>query len=321
LAHTAIDLPATSAQPGAGQQQVVRALRDLGKLRLAEDDPDSPTYVRDRTPLRNGQMTTLALREEFRRNPALPIMSGDDIFIRGVRRGVEQGDYVYRRGDLLCGPGDPPVSIMIDEQAVVLTMAYARNSGIWPRPERPKGADDYGQEKRQGGRDEQFRDPGPPPQGKGGESPHVDAAAVTAEGVLRDALTQLWERALAQGMEKVRLLSIRMFEAGDAFRLLGAVGAVSGASKVVSFTGGYETRAGGSFELEFTGPVADAQPVKEFLEPQLRAAQSQELEVRFALTFEGGLPLQGDAAAKLTDRLSRFASGAAYVSATAEAQA
>lgn len=83
---------------------------------------------------------------------------------------------------------------------------------------------------------------------------------VTAEGVLRDALTQLWERARALGMEKVRLLSIRMFEAGDAFRLLGAVGAVSGASKVVSFTGGYETLAGGSFELEFTGPVADAQP-------------------------------------------------------------
>ena len=29
-------------RPGVGQQQVVRTLRDLGKLRLPEDEPDSP---------------------------------------------------------------------------------------------------------------------------------------------------------------------------------------------------------------------------------------------------------------------------------------
>ena len=322
LDHSAIDLPATSDQPGAGQQQVVRALRELGKLRLAEDEPDSPTYVRDRTPLRNGEITTLALREEFRRDPALPIMSGDDIFIRGIRRGVEQGDYLYRRGELLCGPGDPSVSIMIDEQAVVLTMAYARNRGIWPRPERDSGSGDYEGATKPGGHEEsRIRDPGPSRKDKEGARPPDAAASVTAEGVLRDALVQLWEQARAQRMEKVRLLSIRMFEAGDAFRLLGAIGAVAGASKVVSFNGGYETRDGGAFTLEFKGPVADAQPVKEFLEPQLRAADTQDLEVGFALTFENGLPMQGDAAEKLTERLSRFASGAAYVSASAEAQA
>ena len=322
LAHSAIELPATSDQPGAGQQQVLRALRELGKLRMPEDEPDSPTYVRDRTPLRHGEITTLALREEFRRDPALPILSGDDLFVRGVRRGVEQGDYVYRRGELLCGPGDPAVSILIDEQALVLTMAYARNRGIWPRPTRDTGTDDHGQEAREGGGESpRIRDPEPPHRDDAGDSPRDAPASVTAEGVLRDALVQLWEQARAQRIEKVGMLSIRMFEAGDAFRLLGAVGAVSGASKEVRFTGGYETRDGGSFELDFTGPVPDAQPVKEFLEPQLRAAQSQNLEVAFALTFDGGLVLQGDAAERLSDRLSRFASGAAYVSASAEAHA
>ena len=63
LAHSAIDMHSASDQPGAGQQQIARALRDLGKLRLSEDEPDSPAYVRDRTPLKKGQMTTLALRE------------------------------------------------------------------------------------------------------------------------------------------------------------------------------------------------------------------------------------------------------------------
>ena len=46
LAHSAIDVHSTSDQPGAGQQQIVRALRDLNKLRLSEDEPDSPAYCR-----------------------------------------------------------------------------------------------------------------------------------------------------------------------------------------------------------------------------------------------------------------------------------
>ena len=47
--------------------------------------------MRDRTPLKKGQITTLALRDEFRRDPALPILTGEDIFIRGVRRGHRAG--------------------------------------------------------------------------------------------------------------------------------------------------------------------------------------------------------------------------------------
>ena len=50
-----------------------------------------------------------------------------------MRRGIEQGEYVYRRRDLLFGPGDPPAVIEIDEQSMLFTMAYAKNTGIWPR--------------------------------------------------------------------------------------------------------------------------------------------------------------------------------------------
>ena len=133
----------------------------------------------------------------------------------------------------------------------------------------------------------------------------------------RKPWAKLWEQARARNIEKIAVLNIRLFEAGDAFRLLGAVGAVSGADKLVTLAGGYETRDRGSFELEFRGPVSDAQPVREFLEPQLRDAASQTLEIGFELTFTEGLPMQGDAAEKMTERLSRFASGAAFVMATA----
>ena len=324
LAHSAIDIHSTSDRPGAGQQQIVRALRDLSKLRLSEDEPDSPAYVRDRTPLKKGQITTLALRDEFRRDPALPILIGDDIFIRGVRRGIEQGEYVYQRGELLFGPGDPSAGIMIDEQSVVFTMAYAKNTGIWPRqkPDEPAQTEPGGGEpgwraKSPGGEPGASFAAGP----VGGYAVGKAPGSLTAEGVLREALTQLWEQARAKEVKTIGVLNIRMFEAGDAFRLFGAVGAVSGAEKIVTLTGGYETRDGGSFELTFQGPVSDAQPVKEFLEPQLRDASSSNLEAGFQLTFAEGLSMQGDAAEKLTERLARFASGAAYVSATAEVKA
>ena len=57
------------------------------------------------------------------------------------------------------------------------------------------------------------------------------------------------------------------------------------------------------------------------MKPQLRDATNKNLEASFALTFAEGLPMQGDAPEKLTERLARFASGAAYVSATAEVKA
>ena len=310
LAHSAIDTHSTSDQPGAGQRHVARALADLAKLRYAEDEPDSPAYVRDRTPLRKGEMTTAALRNEFRRDPGLPMLVGDDVFIRGVRLGIEQGEYVYRRGDLLFGPGDPSADVVIDEQSVVFTMAFARNRGLWPR-KKPDGPDPP--------------PPPPPPLPKPDPDPPVipppPPDALTAEGVLRDALTQIWEQARGRGLDRIGRLTIRMFEAGDAFRLLGSVGAVQGAERVVTLAGGYETRDGGSFQIEFRGPVADAQPVREFLEPQLRDASARNLEAGFELTFAEGLAMTGGAAEKFTERVSRFAGGAAYVSATAYAAA
>ena len=143
----------------------------------------------------------------------------------------------------------------------------------------------------------------------------------TAEGILKEALLRLWELARARKVESIGVLTIRMFEAGDAFRLFGAVGAVSGADKMITITGGYETRDGGLFELDFRGPVSDAQPVREFLEPQLRAASSGSIEAGFELTFSQGLSMQGEAAEKLSECLARFASGAAHVSGTAEVKA
>ena len=312
LVHTAIDIHSASDQPGAGQRHIIRALRDLKKLRLPEDEPDSPAYVRDRTPLKKGQITTFELRNEFRRDPALPILIGDDIFIRGVRRGIEKGEYVYRRADLLFGPGDPSAEIVIDEQSVIFTMAYAKNARIWPRE--TLDTDDTRSDKP----DERGRIQGL----ENVPSETAPSGTLTdsfvAEGVLKEALIELWEKVRDKHVKTIAVLTVRMFEHDGGFRLLDAVGAVPGAEKSVTFCSSYETSDGGSCELEFKGPIPDAQPVKEFLGPQFRAAASGDLQADFTLTFTKGFSMQGDATEELTERLTRYTSGVAYVSATAE---
>ena len=306
LGYTVIDTPSTSDRPGTGQQHVVRALRDLGKLRTAEDEPDSPAYVRDRTPLRQGEITTAALRSEFRRDPALPMLVGDDVFVRGIRNGVESGDYVYRHGDLLYGPGDPAATIAIDEQAWVLTMAFAHGNGLWPRPE----PDSDGEPDPV--------DPPPPDPDPDPDSPSPKKT-LYAEGLLREALAVLWERARDADVDAIARLDIRVFDPGDGFRLLRVVGAIPDTEKTVRYDGGYETREGGTFDLTFTGSVGDADPLREFLEPQVRDSAAHTLETHFEIVFTGGFLLGGDAPEKLADRLSRFATSAAYVEATAVA--
>ena len=317
LAHTVLETHSASERPGNGQLQIVRTLRELDNLRLPEDEPLSPTYVRDRTPLRNGHMTVMALRNEFRRNPALPILIGDDVFIRGVRRGIEQGEYVYQRGDLLFGPGDPAAAIDIDEQSVLYTMADARQNALWPRiPVEPPTAT-TASPPEEGGKP---KDEDPKPKG-GTEFQIPTDREYLAEGILKEALVRIWEQAEQKKESAIASLTIRVFEADVAFRLLGAVGSVPNATSVVTFSGGYETLDNGEFNMDFSGTVADAQPVREFLEPQLRAAASTQFESSFELSFEHGLMLEGEAPKKLTDRLCRYANGDAQVTASPRTKA
>ncbi len=191
LAHGALETHSVSERPGAGQQGIARRLRDDRKLRVAEDEPDSPAYTRDRAPLKRGQITTAALREEFRRDPALPMFVSDDVFTKGVRR-----------GDLLYAQDDPNASILIDEQATVFTMAYAKDHGIWPRPQAsppgvPQGAFPLPQAIGGGMAEATAGSPL-------GTRESVRAGAVPEpagprrffhEGLLREALIRAWEQA------------------------------------------------------------------------------------------------------------------------------
>ena len=325
LGHAGIDQQNASDRPGAGQLQIFRQLHEQGKLREAADNPDSPSYVRDRTPLKKGQMTARDLRDEFRKDPSLPILLSDDVFRKLVRRGIEEGIYIYQRDSLLAGPGDPMPQIQIDEESIVFTTDFAKQKGLWPRPVRtlaspagsapvpgPDGA-------------KPFPDPLPPITGSDGmdegaaapPAAGAPARCFVAEGVLKEALRQVFEKAKSAKFDKVDRVTIRLFEYGDTFKLIPVVGTIQGAKKSISLSGSYQTTEDSTMEFEFAGTPADASTIKGYLEPQFRAAKETGLKAALGFEFDGGLDLSS-AADKFIEKLTRFASAAAHVEAIAE---
>ena len=311
MGHTAVEMQSAAANPGDGQKQVVRVLRDIQKIRLPEDNPDSPSYIRDRTPLKKGQITTGSLREEFRRDPSLPILVGDNVFMKGIRQGIEQGEFVYKSGDLVWGKGDPWAEIKIDEQSIVMTATYAKEHQIWPPKPGP------------GPNPDPDPDPDPNPDPDPDPEPDPDpkpesATQITAEGVLKEALIRIWETARGKKFDVITTIELKIFDASDGFKLLGPIGTIKNAQKKATITGDYETQDGSEFSIEFKGTVQDAQPVKEFLEPQLRAASTKDISIGFHVVFTDGLSLNGDDPERLSATLTKFGAGAVYVAATAE---
>ena len=307
LAHCSLDLPSASERPGAGQTHLARALRELNKLRTAEDSPDSPAYIRSRTPLgKRGQMTTAALRAEFRRDPGLPMLVGDDVFVRGLREGIERGEFVYQRGELLCGKGDPPAQIVVDEQSFVLTAEYARRQKTWPRPEPDDGDEGGDSGNGTGG----VKDEG----GDGGLFVPKDRVELHFDGPLREALTRLFEAARGRHQDVLETLEVRLFEASDGFRVLAAAGAVRQTSrKDAEIRAECETREAGELEVRFRGPVAEAVPVREFLEPLLREAATRDVEIALEMEFDPALAVSGEAPEAIMKQLGRFAESRAAV--------
>lgn len=261
-------------------------------------------------------MTTRALRDEFRKDPALSIHLSDDLLRNAVWRGVEEGVFVYRSGDLLAGPGDPRPSIHVDDQAVVFTMDYARKQGIWPRtePEPTAPPDPAGGRAPDGGGGGGATDPDPQP-----EAAPQPPTVFSAEGVLKAALAEMFEKAQGAGVERLKRVSVKLTEPSDAFKLVGIARGVPNSTKTVKLEGGFRTTDGSEMEFEFTGSAKDAADMREYLDQHFRAAEEKHLVCDLSFGFVGGLSLTDGAAKKFADQLTRYASTAAYVEAEAEA--
>lgn len=331
-----IDQTSASERPGSGQVQIVRQLTSIGKLKTAEDQPDQPSYIRDRTPLkRTGQMTAADLRAEFRRDPALPMHVGDDPFKKLVIKGITDGIYVYQREGLTAGKGDPVPSIVIDDSSIISTSEFARDHGIFPRretPAEPGGgsppsgpADGAPGQRATGGAP---GSPGTAPSGgqaggataaDGATTPALGVQSFTGEGVLKDALATVFQKVRSAKVEKVSGLSITPFDPAHFYMLLNVVESVPGATRKATANIEFETAAGSIISVSIDGNVADAKQTRDYVEPQLRAAADRNVTANISLTFAEGLTVGGDEPEKIIERLTKFGTAAAFVEVTAEA--
>lgn len=330
LAHAKVELTNAAANPGSGQAQVLRILQGANKLRRDGDPPDSPLYIIERTPLKKGQITTAALRNEFRRDVALPMLAGDNIFVRCIRLGIEQGEFVYKNGDLVCGQGDPFPDIAVNEQALVLTATYARENKIWPKKVEPPSADaSHGKGETGGsiGADGAGGTDGSAPNHNTGELNDVTAnygsnisKEISHEGVLKEVLTRIWEDARRLKFAAIASLELNLYQEKDGFALLGAISSAPDCQKTMTIEGSYQTADGSSCAVNYKGTLASVQEVKEFLLPQLRAAQDKDITVTYHLDFKDGLTLAGQEAENFGAQLTRIGGVTAFVKATARRQ-
>lgn len=316
LAHTAIELANASDSPGNGQVHIKRTLREQKKLLASGDAPDAPTYVRDQTPLKTkGHISTLELRNEFRKAPKLSILLDDDPLICCIRDGIGADVFVYRKGDLVWGKGDPAPSIEISENAFVHTLADAEKLGLWPRKPKEEQPEAKGKDHDE----DHDKDQDKERSGEGREKRDDPRLPLSAEGPLSQALTVLFEKARTQKIGAVKELRIKLFEAKATWNVHQAVATYHDADVSCSFSATLSGDEIESFEVRFAGSLNKANAVKSFLDAQLRTASDHTFEGHYRLRFKEPLRTAAEKTEAFTKAMTKYGGGEAFVEAQAAA--
>lgn len=288
LTHTSWEISSSSHQPGNGQQQIIRRLREQNqKLRMPDDEPDSPSFIQDRTELRKGEISTAKLRNEFRKNPKLSMLIGDDVFIKAIHRGVGSGKWVYKSGDLLYGKDDPSANIVIDEQSFVYTVEHARSLKIWPRAN-----EDHGKKSV---------DPPvtPPKDGK--------TKIFKATGLIVDAFNRVWDQLEDAEVEQFTQLTISIFDFAQALRLFNNARNIANSKIRVNFGASLESEEDTHLDLEFNGFLSHGELLTEFMNTQVKEWNGQtKMHADLEISFIDGHVVSKDNKEKLLTRLSRY---------------
>lgn len=317
LGHTALELDKVSYSPGQGQSIIRRALRDQKKLLCSGDNPDAPTFVRDQTPLKiKGKLATLELRNEFRRAPKLSMLLGDDPMIACIRLGIQDGHFIYQKGDQVWGQGDPEPSIEISENAFVYTLPKAKELNLWPRhtPEPKTEPGGAAPGPGHGGGDGTAGGATP---GTGATTPPPAVTDLFAEGPLRQALVELFDKCRKAKVQRLASITIRLFEWKGAFAVYQAAATHQNAETTCAFQSSIEGEGLVEFSVGFKGTVNKASQIKSFLEPQLRTATNSSFQGEFELKFKAPLLTQEDKATDFINAMVKHGGGEAYVEAQA----
>jgi hypothetical protein len=235
-----------------------------------------------------------------------------------VRSGIERGDFIYQRGDLVFGKGDPPPEFRIDENSTVHTSDHARKLGIWPRAEPKKPSEFEGTKPIVGGDPKSPGAGDSPTFGRPGTAAELGLETFTAEAPLREALTQIVEQARKARVSAFSKINVRLFDVGGAWKVQQSIATLSDVEVQCEYSVQLRDDGIERFDTEFAGTLAKANMVKSLLERPLQAAKEKNFKAAFALAFTknplGTAPATADA---FIAQITRFGAGEAYVEATA----
>ena len=162
---------------------------------------------------------------------------------------------------------------------------------------------------------------GPGPVGPGERTVKPPVDALSAEGPLAQALTELWEKARKAKHKSLAKLVIRFYEAPATWQVHQALATLTKEAQVTChFNASLAADGVESFMIGFTGRYEKAHNIKNILDPQLRSATEHNFEADYTLTFTPGLSLEGDKAEAFAKNLTKYGSGEAFVEALAAAQ-
>ncbi|MFN9630194.1 MAG: ATP-binding protein [Cyanobacteriota bacterium] len=329
LTYASITLTSASSEPGIGQKQVERVLREAGELVLAEDQPPAPNFMAVRTPLkRDGVMSTQRLRNEYYRDPALPILLGDQVLKACLRKGLDEGLFVYKEGERVEGQDLPPGTLNISEDAQIFMLDKAVELGVWPvktkesdpHPKEGGGAT-TGQPERAspGGFTTQTfgGDDGGAPAGPGPFAQLTTPGVIERTDNIKTALTQLAEQVSSSG-KAIQALTWRM-NSGDGFQPMAFLKNEPGGRLRVEMMEGGWSSGDGSTEWTFTfnGTPEEATYLRGFLEGQWRRGGQKELDIKYHLHYDPPL-VWDDGGQGWIARLTRLGIGAQTATITLE---
>ena len=249
-----------------GQRDIINKLRDSQKIRTNQDKPDNPeSLVAIISELKNGEITTLDFLNEFYRNTSLPILIDDRIFIDGIRLGINNGVFVYKNGDLLCGKGDPECDISIDKNSIVYTEKKARKLNIWPR--KPKNNDRSSSNNS----------------GNNNNNNKFSLSSVHAEGKPSSAVRDILDKLHKNNISHITKIQIKSKD--NIFPLLSVAGRIKEVNVHLNIEGDYKTDTGSRFNFDFSGTLKDSEPVREFLKPHLQESSIGNICVKLDIKF------------------------------------
>ena len=133
--------------------------------------------------------------------------------------------------------------------------------------------------------------------------------------MLKAALAQVFEKARNNGALTFGSMNIRPYDKGDALKLIPLVKSVPNCTKRIELEASFETSAGSEASVTFKGDLEDATPLKDYLEPQFRAATETDASIIFRLHFDPPLSVQSKAEDELVKRLARLVSPVAHIQA------